>query len=91
MAPAAQAPLKRAAYDGSRPRFSSIEAWLNSYGIAEYAIYRRDAAPEPLNYEEWTQSDHVLGPFLWHTTLDVWEEDLSSVSYTIAMNFVEDR
>ncbi|KAL1601720.1 hypothetical protein SLS60_006635 [Paraconiothyrium brasiliense] len=78
MAPAAPAPVKRATYDGSRPRFESLEAWLNVYGNAEYAIYKRDAAPKPLSYEDWSKSEHVLGPFLWYTTLDVWEEDSSS-------------
>ncbi|KAJ4300703.1 hypothetical protein N0V90_002791 [Kalmusia sp. IMI 367209] len=78
MAPAAQAPVKRATYDRSRPRFQSLEAWLKVYGNAEYAIYKRDAGPSPLSYEDWTSSEHVLGPFLWYTTLDVWEETSSS-------------
>ncbi|KAL5383220.1 hypothetical protein PMIN03_011511 [Paraphaeosphaeria minitans] len=78
MAPAAQAPVKRATYDGSRPRFQTLDAWLTVYGNAEYAIYKRDAAPNALSYEEWSRSEHVLGPFLWYTTLDVWEEDSSS-------------
>ncbi|KAF1973532.1 hypothetical protein BU23DRAFT_554157 [Bimuria novae-zelandiae CBS 107.79] len=78
MALAAQAPVRRATYDGSRPRFQSLEAWLNVYGNAEYAIYKRDAAPNPMSYEAWSKSEHVLGPFLWYTTLDVWEEDSST-------------
>jgi hypothetical protein len=85
MAPAAQAPVKRANYDGSRPRFPSLEAWLSVYGNTEYAIYKRDAAPNPMTYEEWSKSEHVLGPFLWYTTLDVWEEDSSSVSRIVAL------
>jgi hypothetical protein len=90
MAPTAQAPVKRATYDGSRPRFQTLEAWLNVYGNAEYAIYKRDAALKALSYEEWSESEHVLGPFLWYTTLDVWEEDSSSVSQVIAISLIED-
>ena len=86
MAPAAQAPVKRATYTGSRPRFQTLEAWLNVYGTAEYNIYKRDAAPKVLSYEDWSKSEHVLGPFLWYTTLDVWEEDSSSVSRIVVIS-----
>jgi len=68
-------------YDGSRPRFQSLQAWLEIYGGAEYAVYKKDHAPSDLEYEEWATSVHAHGMYLWHAALDVWEEPSSSVSH----------
>lgn len=78
MAPIAQQSVAKNGYDGSRPRYESLQAWLRTYGHAEYAIFKRDNPPAGLSYEEWSASEHVLGPYLWHATLDVWEEDDTS-------------
>lgn len=85
MAPAAQAPAKRAIYDGSKPRFESMDAWLNVYGQVEYNVYKRTAKSYALSYDDWTKSEHVLGPYLWYMTLDVWEESSSSVSIEVRL------
>jgi hypothetical protein len=84
MAPLAQTPPvnnENGAYDGSRPRFESLQAWLEVYGGAEYAVYKKDHAPTDVGYEEWATSAHAHGMYLWHAALDVWEEESSSVSY----------
>jgi hypothetical protein len=86
MAPVAQtAPVSNdvGSYDGSRPRFQSLQAWLEIYGEAEYAVYQKDHAPSDLGYEEWATSVHAHGMYLWHAALDVWEEPSSSVSHWI--------
>ncbi|KAF2641303.1 hypothetical protein P280DRAFT_308017 [Massarina eburnea CBS 473.64] len=82
MAPIAQSTSRDGQYDGSGPRFASRRAWLEKFGEAEYAAYvkdrhKEDGSPQ-LNYEEWKASSHVLGPYLWHATMDVWDEDTTS-------------
>jgi hypothetical protein len=84
MAPIAETPPANdgiEGYDGSRPRFESLQAWLKVYGGAEYAVYKKDHASTDLEYEEWATSVHAHGMYLWHATLDVWEEDSSSVNH----------
>lgn len=66
-------------YDGSRPRFESLQAWLEIYGEAEYAVYKKDHPATDLKYDEWATSVHAHGMYLWHAALDVWEEPSSSV------------
>lgn len=83
MAPIKQTATVNGDYDGSCARFDSLQAWLKVYGNAEYAVWKRNNAPSHLSYEEWAASEHVLGPYLWHATLDVWEEVSSSVRLSI--------
>ncbi|KAF2685501.1 hypothetical protein K458DRAFT_486395 [Lentithecium fluviatile CBS 122367] len=81
MTPVAQLPAVKngtGVYDGSRPRFETLQAWLKVFGQAEYAVYKKDHAPSDLGYEEWATSVHAHGMYLWHATLDVWEEESSS-------------
>lgn len=61
-------------------KFNSLESFLGVYGNAEYALYKK-ANPTPhLPYDDWATSEHVLGPYLYHLTLDAWDEATSSVS-----------
>lgn len=83
MAPIAQPPALKNGNGDSRPRFESLQAWLKIFGAPEYAIYKKRTMAPHLNYDDWAASDHVLGPYLWHTTLDVWEGDSSSVNHPI--------
>lgn len=72
--------------DGSTdsfPRFDSLESWLAIFGSAEYARYKNEAATPHLLYEEWKASQHVLGPYLYHLTLDAWDAGSSSVSHYV--------
>jgi hypothetical protein len=84
MAPVAQTPSAShdaGSYDGSRPRFESLQAWLEIYGEAEYGLYQKDHADLEIGYEEWAKSVHAHGMYLWHAALDVWEEPSSSVRH----------
>lgn len=60
-------------------KFESLESWLDIYGTAEYVMYKRDTASPHLSYEDWASSQHALGPYLYHLTLDVWDEESSNV------------
>ncbi|KAF2466697.1 uncharacterized protein BDR25DRAFT_73863 [Lindgomyces ingoldianus] len=62
----------------SNSRFESLESWLSIYGTAEYVVYKREATTPHLSYEDWASSQHVLGPYLYHLTLDAWEQESSS-------------
>ena len=81
MAPTA--PSTAAANDSHRSRqvFGTLEGFLQVYGDAEFTLYRKNNAAANLTYAEWASSEHVLGPFLYHLTLDAWDEGTSSVSH----------
>lgn len=55
--------------------------WLEVYGQEEYALYRKDAGAECLSYEDWTLSQHALGPYLYRLTIDAWDLVSSDVSF----------
>ncbi|KAF2018448.1 hypothetical protein BU24DRAFT_171171 [Aaosphaeria arxii CBS 175.79] len=59
---------------------SSFPSWISIHGDAEYALYKEVESPPWLTYEEWAASEHPLGPYLYHLTLDAWDEVSSSVS-----------
>ncbi|ORY12750.1 hypothetical protein BCR34DRAFT_563309 [Clohesyomyces aquaticus] len=59
-------------------KFESLQSWLDIYGTAEYVVYKREAASPHLSYEDWASSQHALGPYLYHLTLDAWDEESSS-------------
>ncbi|KAF2175560.1 hypothetical protein K469DRAFT_756165 [Zopfia rhizophila CBS 207.26] len=59
------------------PKFDSLKSWLAIYGNAEYVLYKREAVPPHLSYEDWAASQHALGPYLYHLTLDAWDEESS--------------
>jgi hypothetical protein len=80
MAPVARLSSFDDDYDGTRPRYESLQAWLKVYGNAEYAAYKHNNASAPLSYEEWVESPHALGLFLWNLTLDIWDEPSDTVS-----------
>ncbi|KAF2869188.1 hypothetical protein BDV95DRAFT_114385 [Massariosphaeria phaeospora] len=78
MAPSAQPRPGENGSNGSTMPLNSLSSWLQTYGTAEYALYKKGHATPHLTYDDWASSEHVLGPYLYYTTLDVWEEDTSS-------------
>ena len=61
--------------------FGTLESFLNIFGNAEYSHYVKSNAAPHLSYEKWASSEHVLGPYLYHLTLDTYNETTSSVSH----------
>ncbi|KAF2702706.1 hypothetical protein K504DRAFT_539532 [Pleomassaria siparia CBS 279.74] len=64
--------------DHAHEVFGTLESFLRLYGGAEYTLYRRNNAAPHLSYEGWASSEHVLGPFLYHLTLEAWDDATSS-------------
>lgn len=60
--------------------FDTFQSWLAIFGNAEYVMYKREAVAPYLSYEDWASSEHPLGPYLYHLTLNAWNDDTSSVS-----------
>lgn len=79
MAPTASSSTANANKTISNAKFDSFQSWLVIYGNAEYVLYKKSAAPPHLSYEEWASSEHPLGPYLYHLTLEAWDEVSSSV------------
>ncbi|KAF2000463.1 hypothetical protein P154DRAFT_563447 [Amniculicola lignicola CBS 123094] len=77
MAPAPQTQSATDNAANSGPQFNSLESFLNLYGLAEYALYKKTAT-DHLSYDGWISSDHVLGPYLYHLTLDALADDSDS-------------
>ncbi|CAI6338477.1 unnamed protein product [Periconia digitata] len=75
MAPVAQTPDVNESDDSSNARFNS---WLEKHGEAEYDIYKSEDAISALSYDQWVKSTHVLGPYLLHVTMDIWNEPSSN-------------
>ncbi|PVI07054.1 hypothetical protein DM02DRAFT_667179 [Periconia macrospinosa] len=74
MAPVAQPPTLNGGNSLSNERFI---AWLEKCGETEYDTYKNDCTTPAMSYEEWTKSDHVLGPYLMHVTMDILNETSS--------------
>lgn len=74
--------------DPTHTVFGTLESFLQVYGNAEWVSYKRNTAAPHLSYEEWVSSEHVLGPYLYHLTLDAWDEATSSVSHCIIHVFI---
>jgi hypothetical protein len=64
-----------------KTRCAIYQQWLDDYGTAEYASFKKEAATPQLSYEDWTSSEYALGPYLYRLTLDAWDAPSSSVSY----------
>ncbi|KAF1956615.1 hypothetical protein CC80DRAFT_535264 [Byssothecium circinans] len=77
MAPVAQSTVLDNKNDGPRPRFGSLAAWAKEHGEQEYAMYKKTETT-PMSYEEWLASPQIASLYLWHATMDVWNEDTTS-------------
>ena len=79
MAPISQ-PATSSNSNGIMSGLDSIDGWLEKFGSAEYAVYKQTREAPHLSYDDWASSEHVLGPYLYYTTLEYLEAESSSVS-----------